>query len=195
MVEKGVEDLMKAFLLFVWNFFDPFYYSCTRLTYITGEGDNIFRIRLTKYKGRSIILSDGTKINKNDMLVKIHLHNIRLLMESRGMKSELRKAKLIYRHVEQSLPGVETYIRDHFDSCNVKGIVGITSIYKGSERLGFEIIDIINPFYRWFKIISFFPIAVLAQDRTPIRQILKEQRPNYLFMSIKQLRSKYRQED
>lgn len=180
---------MKDYILSIWNSLDPYYYACSRLTYVTENGDNIFRIRITKYKGRDIVLSDGTNIKKNDMLVKIHLHNVRLLRELNEVKSELRRAKMIYRYVQNSLPGVEAYIRNHFETFNVKGIVGITSLNKGCERLGFEIIDIINPFYRWFKIISFLPIGMLSHQR--IDEVIKHQNPSYLFMSRDKLKELY----
>lgn len=178
---------MKGTILSIWNILDPYYYACSRLTYVTASGDNIFRIRLTKYKGREIVLSDGTHIKKNDTLVKIHLHNVRLLREVRDVRSELKKARIIYRHVQHSLPGVERYILKHFENFNVKGIIGITSLNKGCERLGFEIIDILNPIYKWFKIISFLPIGMLSQQNVTIAQVIKHQKPSYLFMSTKKL--------
>lgn len=174
---------MKGYILSMWNTLDPFYYSCSRLKHVSANGDNIFRIRLTKYKGREIVLSDGTHIKKNDTLVKIHLHNVRLLMELKDIRSEIKKAKIIYRYVQNSLPGVEQYIRKHFEAIDVKGIVGITSLNKGSERLGFEIIDILNPFYKWFKILSFLSIGILSHKNVTMGQVLKNQKPSYLFMS------------
>ena len=43
-----------------------------------------------------MLLSDGTQINTNDTLVKIHLHNVRLLKEIKNMNSKLKKAKVIF---------------------------------------------------------------------------------------------------
>ncbi|MEQ2525542.1 hypothetical protein EKG37_11960 [Robertmurraya yapensis] len=186
---------MRNQILSIWKICDPFYYFCSRLTYVTTNGDNIFRIRLTKYKGRNITLSDGTQILKNDTLVKIHLHNIRLLMEVKDIKSELKKAKLIYRYVQNSLPGVENFIRNHHKTSDIKGIVGITSLSKGTERLGFEIIDIMNPFYKWYKKLSFLPIGLLSNKGTSVNQILKVESPIYLFMSKDKLSQIYGQKD
>lgn len=181
---------MRGYVLTLWSLIDPIYYHCTRLSYLPSEG-NILRVRLTKYKGRCIVLSDGTLINKNDILVKIHLHNVRLLKELKDINSDLKKAKVIYRYVQKSLPGVESYIRDYCNSKEIKGIIGITLINKGCERLGFEVVDIIHPVYKWFKRLAFLPIGALSTQDFSIRDILKQQNPYYLFMSASKLSNMY----
>jgi hypothetical protein len=186
---------MKGFLISIWNFFDPFYYFFSNLTYLPCERKegNILRIKLTKYKGREIVLLDGTQIKKNDTLVKIHLHNVRLLKELKNIKSEIKRAKMIYRYVQKSLPEIEIYIRDYCYSDTIKGIIGITSLNKGSERLGFETFDISHPIYKWFKQFAFLPIGILSSTNSSILHIFKTQQPKYLFMSTKKLSNLYRQ--
>jgi hypothetical protein len=185
---------MRGYLISIWSLIDPLYYFCTRLTDLPSEEKegNIFRIRLTKYKGRKIVLSDGTRINKNDTLVKIHLHNVRLLKELKNIKSEIKKAKIIYHYVKKSLPGIEIYIRNQSQSDEIKGIIGITSLNKGCERLGFELVDISHPIYKWFKRFSFLSIGILSSQNSSILHILKHQQPKYLFMSTKKLSNMYR---
>lgn len=180
---------MRSYIISFWSLLDPFYFRCTRLSYLTPKEDTIFRVRVTKYKGRQIILSDGTRINKNDTLLKIHLHNVRLLKELKGINSEMKKARMIYNYVKRSLPYVEKFIRNHPYSHQIKGIIGITSLNKGSERLGFEVYDISNPFYWWFKQIAFLPISILAYSN--INNAVKGHNPSYLFMSTKKLSDLY----
>lgn len=184
---------MRGYVLSIWSLLDPIYFLCTRLSYLPniGKESNIFRIRLTKYKGKEIILSDGTQINKNDTLVKIHLHNVRLLREFKDIKSELKKAKIIYRYVQNSLPGVENYIRNSSCSKEIKGIIGITMLNKGCERLGFETFEISHPVYKWFKWIAFLPIEILSSGNCSIWHICKHQAPKYLFMSAQKLTKMY----
>lgn len=184
---------MKGYVLSIWSLIDPIYYFCTRLTIPPYEGieGNIFRIRLTRYKGRNIVLSDGTQVNKNDTLVKIHLHNVRIMKEFRNTKSELKKAKIIYRNIQKSLPGVELYIRNSCCSHEIKGIIGITLLNKGYERLGFEIFGISNPIYKWFKWLSFLPIEILFTQKNSFWHIFKHRKPNYLLMSTNKLSKMY----
>ncbi|RKL67015.1 hypothetical protein CR203_10865 [Salipaludibacillus neizhouensis] len=185
---------MRSYLISIWSLIDPLYYFCTRLTFPPSKGRerNIFRIRLTKYKGKSIVLSDGTKINKNDTLVKIHFHNVRLLSELKDIKSEFKKAKIISSYVKKSLPGVEIYIQNYCNSDEIKGIIGITLLNKGCERLGFEIIDIKHPIYKLFKRLSFLPIGFLSSKNSSISHILMHQAPSYLFMSRIKLSNMYK---
>ncbi|KAB2334819.1 hypothetical protein F7731_13745 [Cytobacillus depressus] len=184
---------MRGYVLSIWNWLDPIYYFFSRLTLLPCEGakSNIFRIRVTKYKGRNVILSDGTRINKNDILVKIHLHNAKLLKELKDIKSDLKKAKFIYHYVQKSLPEVEHYIRECRQAYMIKGIVGITMLNKGCERLGFEVVDISNPIYKWFKWFAFLPIELLAEKHTSW-EILISRKPNYLFMSTNKLSEMYK---
>lgn len=186
---------MRGYLILVWSLLDPLYFFFTRLTYLSCKesGGNIFRIRLTKYKGRSIVLSDGTQINKNDTLVKIHLHNVKLLKELRNIKGEIKRGKIIYRYVQKSLPEVENYIRNHAHLIEIKGIIGVTSLNKGCERLGFEMVSISHPIYKWFKKFAFLPIEILSTNNYSARYILKQHTPNYLFMSTSKLANMYRE--
>ncbi|MCQ6274889.1 hypothetical protein JMM81_07915 [Bacillus sp. V3B] len=185
---------MRGYVLSFWSLIDPLYYFFTRLTCLPCEEikGNIFRIRLTKYKGRNIVLSDGTQINKNDTLVKIHFHNVRLLKELKDIKSEIKKAKIIYRYVQKSLPGIGVYIQNCRHSQEIKGIIGITLLNKGCERLGFEVVYISHPIYKWFKRLAFLPIGILFSQNASIRHILNDQQPTYLFMSKKKLSNMYR---
>ncbi|RFU64218.1 hypothetical protein [Bacillus sp. V59.32b] len=185
---------MKGYLLSLWSFLDPLYFSCTRLTYLPEKESfqNIFRVRLTCYKGKDVSLSDGTHIKKNDTLVKIHLHNARLLNELKHINSELKKGKIIYQSVQRSLPGIEAFIRNHESSNQIKGIVGITTLNKVCDRLGFEVVDISHPVYKRVKLITFLPIMWLSPTNSSIRNMVKQSSPSYLFMSKDTLTKLYK---
>lgn len=190
-LKKGNKIKMKSYLLIVWNFIDPIYYKFTRLTDIHKEThkENILRVRLTRYKGKNVTLSDGKQINKNDLLLKIHLHNARLLNEMKCMKTDIKKGRFIYQHVKVSLPDLVSYIQNHAKVDEITGIIGISMLNRGAERLGFEIVSISNPFYRWFKWLAFIPIALLSSDDS-IFKVLKNSvssTPKYLFMSKESL--------
>jgi hypothetical protein len=184
---------MKSYILAAWNFIDPIYYNLTRLTCIHKENPekNILRVRLTRYKGRKVFLSDGTKINKNDILVKIHLHNVVLLNDLMHIKNDLSRGRFIFQSVRKSLPDLVFYIQKHHQADQIKGIIGITMLDKGVHRLGFEVVPISNIFYKWFKWTSFLPISILSKTNPSLKKLSA---PSYLFMSKESLFNKYKVE-
>ncbi|WP_026700807.1 YkoP family protein [Salibacterium aidingense] len=186
---------MRNYFVYAWTMLDPFYYRITRLTYIPHYNEqfkNIFRVRLTSYKGAPFTLSDETKINKHDTLVKIHLHNIRLLNEMNSFQTDIQKARYVYKIVQQSLPGLANYIQSHSKKEQIKGIVGITTLNKGCDRLGFESFDITNSFYKWWKMIPFFSINLLSTPNASFSSV-KKKKPKYIFMSKDSLLHSYKE--
>lgn len=177
---------MKSYLLSAWYFVDPIYYLFTRLRYVLDHDNNrtIFRVRLTRYKGPTVTLQDGSQINRNDLLIKIHLHNVRILTELHSIHSELKKAVFIYHLVKRALPQLAHYVQTHPRQREIKGIIGITSLFRSADRLGFEIIPIHSGIYRNFKKSSFVLIHLLSNNKTNLE-------PAYLFMSKKKLFQKH----
>lgn len=131
---------MKKFIIQIWGMFDQVYLFCTRLKCLEkiSTNYNIFRVRLTRYKGREVVLSDGTSIKKNDLLIKIHLHNVRILEEMKNKDENFKKSLYLYKKVQESLPDLALYIIHHKNNQQIKGVIGITMINKGFRRLGFE---------------------------------------------------------
>ncbi|MCO4851118.1 YkoP family protein [Bacillus vallismortis] len=183
---------MKTCILSIWRAIDPIYFFFSRLTLIDKDRKSVFRVRLTKYKGHHVVLSDGTHIRKNDVLVKIHLHNIKLARELQNIESAVRKGIIIYQKVYQSMPILLDYINNHKKREKIKGIIGITMLDKGVERLGFDVVLPVNPFYRCFKKITHLPILYVTSKPASLRQI-----PNssYLFISKEKLETTYQKKD
>lgn len=175
--------------LFIWNIADPIYFQFTRLEHVKNKSGKrtIMRVRLTKYKGRKITLSDGTEINKNDLLLKVHLHNIKLLRQIQDYNSEVRRALMIYKSVQESLPAIVRHVKTKGYTDEIKGLIGITMLYKGCTKLGFETHPIQNPFYKLFKQVALLPIHLLASKK--VTKVIPE--PMYLFMSKDGLLNKY----
>jgi len=181
---------MRSYFLFIWKLLDPFYYRFTRLRYIEKSSHNkgIFRVRLTKYKGQPIRLKDGTLIQKNDVLLRIHLHNVHLLKDLYNLESDLKKGIYLYNNIKNALPKLANFVSSHKKSQKIKAIIGISMLYRGSERLGFEIHPILNRHYLRFKQFVQFPIYLLS--RTPMNPRRKNRpQPKYLFMTKEVLTS------
>lgn len=185
--------IIRGLLYYFWGIIDIFYYHLSRLESLAKQyanQQNILRVRTTTYKGYNVTLSDGTEITRNDTLIKIHLHNIRILKETKKFKSELKKAKWIYQAVERSLPEVAQFIKEHEKCSEIKGIIGITNLTRRVDKLGFETKKISNGVYRRFKWFLQLPILYLSSSDRSLKSLLKQQ-PHYLFMSKDILFEKY----
>jgi len=165
---------------------DPIYYKLTRLRYVKNneQQNTLFRVRFTRYKGTPVVLDDGTTIQRNDHLLKIHLHNAKMLKELYSIKSDMKRAVSIYHQIKYALPDLANYIHSHDKGKQIKAVIGITTLYKGADRLGFEIIPIKSKVYRLFKQCAFIFIHLFAMKS-------RKHRPVYLFMSKNQLLTKY----
>jgi len=184
--------LFRLSIISLCHFIDALFLYFRRLeyTYTNQNERTVFRVRITKYKGKHVDLSDGTSINKNDCLLKIHLHNVRILKEALSLKHPVQRSLVIYRMVEQSMPSLAMYIDKHPKSKQIKGIVGITMINRGVTHLGFEKSLPNSRCYKLLKFSTQFPIFLLSTTSISMRNIRK-QCPTYLFMSKEKLFEKY----
>ena len=183
--------MIRSFCIYVWRLLDPIYFSLTRLQYVCPDqkGKVIFRVRVTKYKGKDVILSDGMKICKNDIMLKIHLHNISILHEFNSIRNELSKGRGLFKRVLESMPFLAEYVINHPEGARIKGIIGITLINKGFGHIGFECVRPNNKFYTWFKKTTQLPIYFLTSSD---KSNLKKHHAVYLMMSKEKLLEKYR---
>ena len=191
--EFTVSNVMRNWFLSIWYLLDPLYYSFTRLTYIKDECNQnvIFRVRITKYKGREITLSDGTTIKRNDKLLKIHLHNVKLLKELHHVTCEVKRGRYIFQSVLESLPALALFLQNHPQKDELKGIIGITSLHRGCQRLGFETHDLKSKAYLKYKQITFLLISFISSSAFSLKS-LKKQNPKYLVMSKDLLCDRYK---
>jgi hypothetical protein len=174
----------------LWGMFDLIYYQCSRLQLITiGEG-NVFRVRLTKYQGNPLVLENGETIQSGDLLLKIHLYNYHLMNQMRGMDTEIRRALYVYQQVEDSLPGLACYLASHERSQDIKGVVGVTVLNRGINKLGFNTFPIINPWYRYWKESYMIPMYCLCHGTFSNNKI-KRLEAKYVVMSKNSLFDRY----
>lgn len=183
---------LRLTILWIWKLIDPLFYLCSRLHYINDDKNNqsVFRVRITKYKGENFILSDGTMINRNDLLLKIHLHNVRLLNEYIKIKNDLIRTRLMYRLVLHSMPVLASYLKGHPAEAKIKGIIGITTINKGVRSLGFDCFPPANRLYKYVKKLGQLPISLLSSSSY---KHFQKNRLTYLFLSKEKLYNKYGQ--
>lgn len=185
-----VIKMMKPFIR-TWSVIDKLYFRLTRLEYVDQSEKNIFRVKPLYFRGEPLFLSDGTAFQKNDLLMKIHLHNCCLLTEMMEIDNDVKRAMYVYKRVETSLPGLAQFVAHHPNEEKIKGIIGITLLTRGVKKLGFEVRDIRNPFYLHLKQTYLKPMFLASH---PNRNTLTKKQnliPRYLVMSKERLLKEY----
>ncbi|WP_052948047.1 YkoP family protein [Aneurinibacillus tyrosinisolvens] len=178
-------------ILKAWSLVDQIYFYCSRLQYVNEEEKNVFRVKLLRYRGRNLFLSNGASIQTGDILLKIHLHNCLLMNEMINIENDTKRALYVYKRVEESMPSLGHFISNHPQNNTIKGIIGITFLHRGVSRLGFEVKEIENPHYKSVKQIGLKPLFILCHLNK--QQPWKEKNlvPKFLIMSKEQLLSRY----
>ena len=118
---------------------------CTLVLGIRSLGRNggIILVELTRHKGRTIRLADGSEIKHGDRVIKLHLDN--------GWIAERRQSGL--RTGTVALPrGVVRCFRDGFRLLaaqlaeggygNVVAVYGWTVLHRGARRFGFQVFEL-----------------------------------------------------
>lgn len=171
-------------IIHTWSLLDKCYYHCSRLQCVNQEEQNVFRVRLLTYRGQNLSLSDGTIIQSQDLLLKIHLHNCMLIKEMQGMDHDVKRALYVHNRVERSLPGLAQFVLNHPERDRIKGILGITLLSRGVKRLGFDSLDIPNPIYKRIKALYLIPMFCVCHHNLKLNSFKKENlTPKYLAMS------------
>lgn len=182
--------MFQTIVLPLWKFVDRIYYQCNRLQLIDMDKENIFRVRLTTYKGYPLETSDGEMLLPGDKLLKIHLYNYHLMKEMAGIESDVRRALYVYERVEKSLPGLAAYLRQHLHEEQIKGIIGVSLLNRGVKKLGFDTFEIKSGWYRVWKESYLKPMYYLCHRQAAPYQKNKLA-PTYLVMSKNRLYRSY----
>jgi hypothetical protein len=200
-LEEGTGVVTDGLIQF-WRIVDWIYYHISRLQYVDKEHANLFRVAIKRYRGEPLQTSDGVTLLPGDRYAKIHIHNWRLaqflqqerMRVSRHNRSALRMELKVVNAIRRSLPGLVAFFDRHDDVANVKVLAGTTFLYRGAERLHFDIHDYSHPVKRWFK--TFFLKVILLVCQPSEWKQLRERRdliPKRVFISREQLERHYRE--
>ncbi len=134
---------MNTTLLNLWRIWDIVYYHSSRLQYID-KHKNLFRIVFLPYWGERLETSSGDIIKKNDLVLKLHIHNFRLAELIYSKRDVKALGIVLLREVRRSMPGLARYVASHPQSEQIVGVVGTSFLHRGVEHLGFTSSDPID---------------------------------------------------
>lgn len=178
-------------ILDTWSLVDKFYFCFSRLEYVDQSTNNIFRVKPLYFRGDPLSLNDGTSFQNKDLLLKIHLHNCYLLKEMITIENDVKRALHVYHRVESSLPGLAQFVASHPKEEQIKGIIGVTLLTRGVNKLGFDVREISNPFYLHLKQAYLKPMFILCHPNRKIMTKDKDLVPKFLVMSKEKLFERY----
>jgi peptidoglycan/xylan/chitin deacetylase (PgdA/CDA1 family) len=101
----------------------------------------LFRLRVKRFRGRTLKLSDGTLLRSRDPIAELHLNNEILQEITRTGKSPERIALLALKEARRSLPALARWASNAPQGKEIRAVLGLTMLYRGAERLGFTICD------------------------------------------------------
>ncbi len=130
----------------------------------------VLRVRVTRHRGRPLILGDGTSIRRGDPIGAFHLDNKRMAAFHEGGRRS-RWAGLAFRRAfRASLEALAEQVGNDPRYRGVKAFTATTIFHQGTERLGFEA----RPLSRRFMA---RPVAAYERTLIALFHPLGRQRP------------------
>ncbi len=111
------------------------------------------------YKGPSIVLKDGTKINKEDSIFEVHLINTNLTNLDTGYGN-------LFKMLREELYYIAEYMELE-ENKDYKAVLAITLLHRLAKRAGFTIIEINNPVMRKLTSLGENILRGTLSEKTP----------------------------
>lgn len=133
---------VKKAVVKVWLMYEKVVHQVLRLNDVKGYTKPFFYYRIIKHTGQTLHLNNGDKITKGDLIAELHFDNEQLSSFAFQSKSMLTTALKLLKETERNLPFLAHEVTKHQQYEQIKGIVGITMINRGADRLGFELFSL-----------------------------------------------------
>jgi len=134
--------IFKRTLVALWMAWEWCFVKLFRLKPVD-SGNPLFKLRVREYQGKQpILLPDGERISKGDLVAELHLDNYTLFKIGLASRSTVQLATQLIRRTRNLLPEIGRLLTTDPSFENVKGLYGITMIHRGSKQLGFTVIDL-----------------------------------------------------
>lgn len=149
--------------------------------------------RVCTYQGSRIELPDGEEIRKGDRVVELHFNNEMIFDIASGTRSMMQLAVQLIRAVQELMPKMTEQIVKDSHANEIKGIYGITMIYRGTRQFGFTVKDMPRGlFYIVTKLYLRMLLWVIHPQGKKRLELKKELlTPKILAISTKELQKRY----
>ncbi|MBC7319912.1 polysaccharide deacetylase family protein [bacterium] len=151
------KKILSLVLRAVFTAIDIVFYGVTK-TIKLNDPEMLLSFSINRNKWRTIILRDGTVINKGDRYVEIHFLNDAISSILRNHQSLMGASKEIKRRLIYSIDRIIEYLENNNFS-DVKAFHGITVLYRIIDTNIATTYDI-NPIFRFF--VDFYEKLILV---------------------------------
>ena len=142
------------FFLFLWPIIDRLIIISYHIKPLRTDENSIICLELRRYKGRPIMLSDGSKVTAGDRIIELHLNNAWF----RKRREVTPIASGLYWEVLQwfakDLSYLAKQLADGTFGRSITALHGITFLHMGARRLGFQIEELPNAL--WKRLTQFY---------------------------------------
>ncbi|MFC4617663.1 hypothetical protein ACFO4N_02845 [Camelliibacillus cellulosilyticus] len=136
-------DRKKRGLILAWMAWEKLFKTVYSIKPIEGSNQFIsFKVR--PYHGKSIKLNDGNVIKKGDRIAELHFNNTFLFEVAVDAQSPIQLAKRMIQLALSAFPDLTRELMKRPDFDQIKGVYGVTMIYRGTRQLGFTVSDLSN---------------------------------------------------
>jgi peptidoglycan-N-acetylglucosamine deacetylase len=185
----------KRILVWLWFQWESLFHILFRVRQID-PANKMYYCRVKTYHGQAMLLDDGEQIRDGDRIIELHFNNRMLFHMLTETGSMVQLAVGMIRTTKQTLPILLKQIEHDPNMGNIKGIYGITMIHRGTQKLGFTIVELPTGI---FSYLTKYYLRVLLSVLHPEGKHLIELKgnaftPKIVVLSVKELEKRYRGE-
>lgn len=177
---------LKSIFIGLWEVWEKLYFKLAHIIELD-DSEAILHFSINTYKGKPVLLKDGTVVKKGDKFLELHLLNRNVSNILRRHNSLMGASKEIERRLISSFAEIIDYVERN--DIAIKAVHGVTGLYRLFEKRNFDIFDL-NPFvrifvniYEKFLLVIYHPLG-FKRLKTKDRKLI----PKSIWMSIKGLK-------
>ena len=146
------------FVLILWPVADRLLRVIYHIRPLRADGSGIASLDIRRYKGRTIVLNDGSEVKTGDTIIELHLNNDWFKKRRKLNIKTSQFPREILGCLEQDLRFLaQQVVNGKFDG--VVAIHGSTLLHAGAKRLGFQVEEL--PASLWKKGAYFYMAGLM----------------------------------
>ncbi|WP_054955539.1 polysaccharide deacetylase family protein [Paenibacillus dakarensis] len=131
-------SMPKRLVVSLWLMWEKLFHVVFRLETVTPK-DPMLHFRARPYHGKTVVMNDGSRLEKGDQVLELHFDNKKLFQLGSRSRSEMQLAIQMIRAVQKDLPTLANMVLERPEYMDIKGLYAVTMISRGPEQFGFHV--------------------------------------------------------